>query len=406
MRDTPALSTALTPARAAGVTGVLALLSIFPPLATDMYLSALGDIARTMDASRAATELSLSLFFLGLCLGQLILGPLIDAFGRRRPLLAGTALFTLASVALLLTDDIATFNALRLLQAVGACAGMVVGRAVVNDLYRGAQAAKAMTVLVMLMTIGPVISPTLGSLLLQAFGWRAIFVAMVLVGAVALALSAAVIPETLPPAQRPPQPARNALRVAAGLLAGGGFLVPVLVAGLVQGGMFAFITGSSGVFQGLFGLSPLGYGLLFAAIAAALFVFGRINGHLLDRRAPATLLSCGLPVYALAALATVLLSGTPRLWLFVLPLWLAIGMVGLLSANAMALAMAAARAGAGVGSALLGAIQFAIAFAVSGCVALAGTQGALPMTLGLLVPAGLATLLWFAAPRRAALPQP
>ncbi|MEI4473202.1 Bcr/CflA family efflux MFS transporter [Frigidibacter sp. MR17.24] len=387
----------LSSRRAAAMTGVLALLSVFPPLATDMYLAAMGDLAAALHAGRSETELSLSLFFLGLCLGQLVVGPLADVLGRRLPLLAGCALFTIASGLLLATGEIAVFNALRVVQAIGACAGMVVGRAVVNDLYEGPRAAKAMTVLVMLMTLGPIAAPTLGSLLLQGFGWRSIFWCMVGVGALAFGLTLAVIPETRARAARPARPVPTALRHARALMRSRAFVVPALTAGLVQGGMFAFITGSSGVFQGVFGLGALAYGLLFAAIAAALLAAGRLNGRLLDRFAPGAILGAGLPAYALAATATVLVSGTAQLWVFVVPLWIAIGMVGLLSANAMALAMEAARAAAGMGSALMGALQFGLAFAVSSAVALAAGQSALPMSLGLLLPALAATALWHLA---------
>ncbi|WP_102223141.1 multidrug effflux MFS transporter [Acidimangrovimonas sediminis] len=389
---------------AAAITAILALLSIFPPLATDMYLPAIGTIANALHTSHAATELSLSLFFLGLCVGQVIMGPMIDSFGRKAPLMAGTALYALCSALLPLVRDVVLFDALRFFQAIGACAGMVVGRAVVNDLYDGQRAAKAMTVLVMLMTVGPIISPTLGSLLLQGFGWQSIFVVMLAVGIVALVLSAAVIPETLPPAARLRNPMRSAARTAGGLLRRRDYAVPVLVAGLVQGGMFAFITGSSGVFQGEFGLDSLAYGLTFAVIAAALFLFGQLNHRLLDHFTAARILGAGLPLYVLAGALLALASGTGSLWLLVVPLWLSIGMVGLLSANAMAITMAAAREGAGTGSALLGTVQFGMAFTVSACVALGGSDSALPMSLGILIPALLAWALWSGGRRRQAAP--
>ncbi len=186
-----------TPRKAAGITAVLGLLSLFPPLATDMYLAGLGDIAEALHTGERATDLSLSIFFLGLCLGQFIVGPQIDSWGRKRPLLAATALFIVTSLALILVQDIIAFNALRFLRALGACGGMVVGRAVVNDLYEGRQAEKVMTILVMLLTIGPIVSPTLGSLLLEAFGWRSIFIVMMVVGMIAFILSVIVMSETL-----------------------------------------------------------------------------------------------------------------------------------------------------------------------------------------------------------------
>lgn len=389
----------LTPKRAFAVTATLGLLSLFPPLATDMYLAALGDLATSMNATHTAAELSLSIFFLGLCFGQLLIGPLTDTYGRKRPLLVGTVLFTATSIALPLMNDIAWFNALRFLQAIGASAGMVVGRAMVKDLYEGQKAAKVMTVLVMLLTLGPIASPTMGSLLLEAFGWRSIFATMALISLVALTLSVVILPETLPAKDRQPAPIQDGVKAAKRLLSKRGFLTMALVAGLIQSGMFAFITGSSGVFQGIFGLSSIGFGMMFAIIATALIIFGRINGILLNRFRPEQILKTVLPLFAASTILLTLLSQTDSLLLFVVPLWVSIGLVGLLSANAMSLAMELTKAAAGMGSALLGAIQFALAFTVSSFVAVGGASTALPMALGLAIPASAASLLYFVTRR-------
>lgn len=384
-----------TPRHATAITATLGLLSLFPPLATDMYLAAIGDLANSMGSTHTAAEFSLSIFFLGLCFGQLLLGPLADSFGRKPPLLLGTALFTVTSITLPLINDIALFNALRFLQAIGASAGMVIGRAIVRDLYEGRRAAQVMTVLVMLLTIGPIVSPTLGSILLEAFGWRSIFATMALISVVALVLSLIVIPETLAVSARKNRPFMDGLRAAAMLLSQRRFVAAALVAGLVQGGMFAFITGSSGVFQGLFGLSSLEFGIMFAVIATALIIFGKFNGVLLERYGPGQIVTAGLPLFIAFSLILALVSGTHTFWIFAIPLWFSIGMVGLLSANAMSITMELSGEGAGMGSALLGAIQFAIAFTVSSCVALGGTDTALPMALGLLIPSSLAALIFF-----------
>ncbi|SFT05953.1 MFS transporter, DHA1 family, bicyclomycin/chloramphenicol resistance protein [Sulfitobacter marinus] len=389
----------LTPKRAFAVTATLGLLSLFPPLATDMYLAALGELAASMNATHTAAELSLSIFFLGLCFGQILIGPLTDTYGRKRPLLVGTVLFTVTSIALPLMNDIAWFNALRFLQAIGASAGMVVGRAMVKDLYEGQKAAKVMTVLVMLLTLGPIASPTMGSLLLEAFGWQSIFATMALISLVALTLSVVTLPETLPAQDRQPAPIRNGLKAAKRLLSQRGFVTMALVAGLIPSGMFAFITGSSGVFQGIFGLSSIGFGIMFAIIATALIIFGRINGILLNRFIPEQILKTVLPLFAASTILLTLLSQTDSLLVFVVPLWVSIGLVGLLSANAISLAMETTKAAAGVGSALLGAIQFALAFAVSSFVAIGGASTALPMALGLAIPASAASLLYFVTRR-------
>jgi DHA1 family bicyclomycin/chloramphenicol resistance-like MFS transporter len=382
--------------RTMAITATLGLLSLFPPLATDMYLAALGDLATSMGSSHAGAEFSLSIFFLGLCVGQLLIGPLADTYGRKGPLLIGTALFAATSVALPLVHDITWFNALRFVQAIGASAGMVVGRAIVKDLYEGRRAAQVMTVLVMLLTVGPIISPTLGSLLLEAFGWQSIFFAMSLISIVALAMAFVVLPETLPTTARQTRPFIDGGRTAVTLLSKPKFDVMALVSGLIQGGMFAFITGSSGVFQGNFGLSSLEFGIMFAVIATALIIFGKINGILLNHYNPAQVVTVGLPIFVASTAVLALVSGSQTLWVFALPLWVSIGMVGLLSANAMSMTMELSGEGAGMGSALLGAIQFAIAFLVSFCVALGGTHTALPMALGLLVPACFAMILFYA----------
>ena len=374
---------------------ILALLSIFPPLATDMYLAALGHLARDLNTSASAAEMSLSIFFLGLGVGQLIMGPLIDGYGRKIPLLFGTLLFIFSSIALIFVQDIVLFNGLRFLQAIGACAGMVISRAIVADLYEGQEAAKKMTVLVMLMTVGPIISPTIGSLLYEGFGWRSIFVVMVIVGLTALILSKLYISETLAREKRTKSPFKVVIENAKILLFQNNYIVPVIVGAFVQSAMFAFITGSSGVFQGIFKLDALHYGFAFAAIAVALFVFGSINKKLLDHYKPVQILTAALPIYVCVAIVLNLVAGTENLWIYCIPLWFNIGFVSLVSASAIALAMGAARERAGAGSALLGVLQFSIAFLVSTAVAIGGTDTTLPMSLGILIPAILACGLWF-----------
>lgn len=217
--------------RTMAITVTLGLLSLFPPLATDMYLVALGDLATAMGSSHAGAEFSLSIFFLGLCVGQLLLGPLADTYGRRGPLLLGTALFAATSVTLPLVQDITLFNVLRFVQAIGASAGMVVGRAIVRDLYEGRRAAQVMTVLVMLLTVGPIVSPTLGSLLLETFGWQSIFFTMALISTVAFVLAFVILPETLKASARKSRPFIDGGRTAVKLLSKPKFDVMALVSG-------------------------------------------------------------------------------------------------------------------------------------------------------------------------------
>ncbi|MFW2588591.1 multidrug effflux MFS transporter [Sagittula sp. SSi028] len=390
----------MTPRAVWAMTGVLALLSIFPPLATDMYLSAMSDIAVALDTSHSSIELSLSLFFLGLGVGQFIIGPLLDGYGRKRPLMFGIALFCVTSAALLMTRDATVFIGLRFLQAVGACTGMLVGRAMVNDLWSGREAAKRLTVLVMLMTLGPIIAPSAGAVLLAAFGWQSIFVVMLGVGVLAFVLAQIILPETLPQEARVQQPMRRALPMMKSLLVRPEFTFPALTAALVQSSMFAFITGSAGVFKTGFGVSNLQYGLLFALIAGALALSGPLNARLLDRFDTREIVNVALPVFAGFAALLVAASTLDILWLYVVPLWGTMAFVGLLTANLMAITMGAAKHAGGVGSALLGAMQFGIAFLSSSAVALGQSGDPMNMARGILVPALIALALWHFVGRR------
>ncbi|OCX61155.1 Bcr/CflA family drug resistance efflux transporter [Thioclava sp. SK-1] len=400
MSDHPVSSPAMASGRnMMTVTIVLALLSCFPPVATDMYLSGMDQIAQSLQASAAAVEMSLSLFFLGLCVGQLVMGPMIDAYGRKGPLLIGSVVFTLCSALLLLVPDVRYFNALRAVQAMGACAGLVVGRAIVADLYQGRAAAKVMTILVMLMTMGPVLSPFIGSLLVEAYGWHSIFVVMVVIGVIAVPLAQMVLPETLPKSERGSAPFRHAFAGYGILLRSKRFVLSACVAALVQAVMFAFITASSAVFIAHFGLSNVAYGVMFGVIAAALVVFSRINSKLLDWLEPRQIVARGLPLLVAMGGVLTAVSGAAQMWVVVVPLWIVIGLVGLLSANLMSIGMDHARGRAGIGSALIGAIQFGTAFVVSAAVALIPSQTALPLALGIVVPSAAGYGLWICLQR-------
>ncbi len=187
-------------------------------------------------------------FFFGLAVGQLFYGPLIDRFGRRPPLLAGIGLYTLTTLLCLTTTDVAHFTTLRFFQAVGGCAGMIVGRTIVNDLFDEKESARALSLLMVVMTIGPIVAPTIGGLVLAHGDWTVIFWIMLAAGLVCGALVWFLIPETLPVEKRQRQSSAEILRTWRELLTTRGFIVPTLAGGFAQACMFAFITGSPFVF--------------------------------------------------------------------------------------------------------------------------------------------------------------
>ncbi|MGH2340682.1 multidrug effflux MFS transporter [Segnochrobactraceae bacterium EtOH-i3] len=379
---------------------VLGMLAAFAPMATDMYLPAFHQMEAWFHVPVGGVEGTLSIFFLGLAAGQAIYGPLIDRVGRRGPLLAGIALYVLATIACLLTDDIGLFTTFRFLQAMGGCAGMIIGRAIIRDLFDARESARALSLLMAVMTLAPILAPILGGFLVSHGPWQLVFYAMLAFGLICAGLVWLFIPETLAPEHRQRHGLGGILKVWAGLVSDRRFIVPALVGGLAQACMFAFITGSPFVFMGLHGASAQAYGGLFALIAAALIVGANLNARLLRHHAPERLLGLALGLNVVAGLATVLAAGSGSLVGLLVPLWFAIGALGFTTANAAAVALAATGRHPGSGSSLIGMAQFGIAFAVSSLVAASQNGTAYPMTVAIAGCGALAFLLWVTVGRR------
>jgi DHA1 family bicyclomycin/chloramphenicol resistance-like MFS transporter len=363
----------------AGLLVLLGALSAFSPFATDTYLSGMPAIAHDLDTDLAHVQLSLSSYFAGMCVGQLLYGPLCDALGRRRPLLVGVALFTLASLLLMVGQEVDILIGGRTLQALGGCAGVIVARAVIQDLLHGYEAARALTVMMMVQGLGPVLAPLVGAWLLHLAGWRSVFAFLALFGGACWLAAWRTLPETLPPSQRRPLHWATTLRTFATLLGTRAFVQPMLVTATAMGAMFAYITGSPGVMIQLHGLSQLQYGGLFAANALGMIVAGRLNIRLLRTRTPDDVLCSAVCVMAGAALLMLLLSGRHSLSMMVVLLFVCIACVPLVAANGTALAMAIGRNTAGSASSLVGALQFGVAACASALVGAFEDGTALPM---------------------------
>lgn len=391
MEATRSSAVPVSPTRAVVILGLIAAL---PPLSTDLYLPAFPLLAESFAADDGEIQITLSVFFLGLALGQAFYGPLIDRFGRRGPLLAGIGLYAVATLLCLLVPDIAEFTVLRFLQAIGACAGMVIGRAIVSDLFDERQSAQALSLLMMVMTVAPIVAPLLGGLILAVAPWPMIFVFMLAFSLVGAALVWRQLPETLPPEKRKEGGFATAFAGYARLLRRRAFIVPTLVGGFTQGCMFAFITGSPFVLIRLHGVSEQAFGLLFGAIAAGLILAAQANRLALRRWSTHALLGTALMLNLLAALALVAMSTSEDLLAFVIPLWLAIATLGFIGANSAAIAMTEAGDEAGSGSALIGLLQFGCAFLVSSLVAATQNGTAYPMTIAITACGLLASLLW------------
>ncbi|WP_369139150.1 multidrug effflux MFS transporter [Modestobacter versicolor] len=362
------------------------------PLTIDMYLPALPTITTELGTTSAAVQLTLTGTLLGLGLGQLVLGPLSDALGRRRPLIAGTVLHVVASLLVLLAPNVAVLGVLRVLQGVGAAAGAVIAIAVVRDLFDGRAAATMLSRLFLVIGAAPVLAPTIGGELLRFTSWRGIFVVLAGYGLVLLAVGSLALRETLPPERRSSSGVGGTLRGYRALLRDRTYVGLVLVAGLTMAGLFAYVSGSSFVYQDEFGLDEQQFGLLFGAGAFWLIAATQLNPVLLRRFSPAQLLVSGTAAGGAAGvlLLVLALTGTGGLLAVAVPLWAVLFACGLALPNGPALALSRHGDNAGTAAAMLGAVQFGVGAAVSPLVGLLGNDA---VAMGTVIVGSLALAL-------------
>jgi DHA1 family bicyclomycin/chloramphenicol resistance-like MFS transporter len=340
---------------------LLGLLTVFAPLSIDMYLPALPALQIYFKATEGAIQLTLASFFVGFSLGQTLYGPLTDRFGRKPPLYVGMLVFTLASGACAFTTSVEALTAFRLLQSLGACAGSVISRAMVRDLFPPAETRRVYSALILVMGVSPLAAPLLGAYLMAWFGWKSIFLSVMLVGALATVGLHFRLPESLPAAR--PLSLGYIFTTYRGLLADRLFLGASLATGFSSAGMFAYIAGSPFVFINLFGVRPDRFAWFFGVNAAAVVIGAQINGRVLHGHAPEKLMRIAAFVQATAGvllIAAVRFSPS-NLASIALPIFLYLCTIGFVFPNAVALALANHGQVAGMASALLGTLQFSMA---------------------------------------------
>jgi DHA1 family bicyclomycin/chloramphenicol resistance-like MFS transporter len=369
---------------------VLGALVALGPLTIDMYLPALPKIADDLSVSSSVVQLTLTGTLAGLALGQLIVGPLSDSLGRRRPLMAGIVLHMLASLLCLFAPNIALLGVARGLQGMGAAAAMVVAIAVVGDLYAESVAATVMSRLMLVLGVAPVIAPSLGAAVLLRASWHWVFAALVVLAGGLLLLAALALPETLPTSHRRPLKVRSIGATYVELLRDARFVILVLVAALGMSGLFAYIAGAPFVLQGHYGLDQQAFALVFGAGAIALIGATQFNVVLLRRFAPQTIVVWALAVAAAAGVVFVGLAyqHIGGLAGFVVPVWAILAAMGLVIPNAPAVALSRHPDAAGTAAALLGAGQFGLGAAVAPLVGVLGNNEialALVMTAGMVI---------------------
>src|SRR3954447_26327921 len=360
---------------------VLGAVNAIGPLSIDMYLPAFPEIAASLHASAAQVQLTLTACVAGLALGQLVVGPLSDRLGRRGPLIAAMATYAVASVLCSVAPSAPVLMALRFVQGLAGAGGVVIARAVVRDLHSGAAAVRLFSSLMLVTGLAPILAPLAGGAILSLASWRAIFVVLAGLSALIALLVAFGLEETLPPERRSDQGLRATLRVMRELLRDRWFVGHGLAGGLGFGALFAYISGSSFVLQGIYGASPQLYSVLFAVNGLGLIAGSQVNARLVGRFGPARLLRAGLTSIAISAatLLTVVLVGGLGVWAVLAPMFVIVSSLSFVLPNSTALALANHAEVAGTASALLGVIQFLVGAVSAPVVGAAGTTSAVPM---------------------------
>jgi DHA1 family bicyclomycin/chloramphenicol resistance-like MFS transporter len=366
---------------------LLASLSALVAAAIDMYLPAFPTVATSLDITPGQVQQTLTIFLIGLGIGQGLYGPFLDRFGRRPPLLIGIALFTIGSLAAAMSTSFEGLLVARFLQALGAAAGSVASRAVVTDTCDPQNSARIYSMLMQVMMIAPITAPMLGSLILQYGEWHLIFWVLALFGVISGLFTIRLLPETLPIERRVPLSMRSIVRNYAIQLSNPSFFFYTLATSCTLGCLFIYINNSPFVFIEMFALSPAQFSYIFAANALVMIGISQINLRLLKFYSVARVLFIGLAGFI--AIGLLLLSlvqfGWEALWSYSILLGLGMAMLGLITGNLTAITMAHTQQHAGIASALMGLIQFLLAATIGFLASIAAAPSLYTLPIALLL---------------------
>ncbi|MDO5735611.1 MAG: multidrug effflux MFS transporter [Propionibacteriaceae bacterium] len=374
----------------------LGLLTGLGPFTIDLYLPAFPALKQELLINDAQVQITLSATTLGFALGQLLIGPLSDRLGRKLPLLAMSSLHVMASVLVAISPNVEFLTGMRALQGLGAAGGAVVAMAMARDLFEGRRLVQMLSRLALINGMAPIIAPLVGSWMIGFVSWRGVFWALALYGLSIVALVWLLIVETRPPSER----TRGGWKVMAGayrrILSDRIFVGAWLTAAAAFAGLFAYVTTSSVLLQEVFGLSPRGFGAVFAICSVGVFIGVQLGSRLSSRFGPQRVLAVGTAGMALAAAALLIVNAVSDSYVPLIPTMFAFTMFfGTCPPNAQVLGLQHHRKDSGVAASLMGALNMTAAAFVGPIIGLTPLTSAAPMGIAMLVCALLAVVfLW------------
>ncbi|MGN7165384.1 multidrug effflux MFS transporter [Paenibacillus cellulositrophicus] len=358
---------------------ILATFSALGPFTVDMYLASLPQIGEFFGTGASAVQASLTTSLLGLGLGQLIMGPLSDIYGRRRPLLTSMVLYILSSVGCAFAPSIQWFIVLRFIQGAAASAGLVISRAIVRDRFSGVEMTKFISLLTMISNVAPLISPTAGSIVVSYSSWVGVFIFLGGLGIALTGITTWWVKESLPIQQRVPSSFRTLIKNYNTLFRDRSFMGYALVNGILFAGVFAYVAGTPFIYQNIYGVSPQMFSILFALNGLAIIMGSQFVKLLASRVPERRLFLIGIitAFISAAAILLVVLSHAPLSAIFI-SIFLFAFSIGIIGPVSFTLAMESQGHIAGSASAVLGTFQFALGALTSPLVGIAGENSALP----------------------------
>ena len=366
---------------------LLAAITAAGPLTIDLYLPAYPDLAADFGVVEAQVQLTLTACVIGLAVGQLLIGPISDRVGRRLPVVVGLVLWSVSSLLCAMAPSLLLLTIGRFVQGLVVAAGMVTARAILRDLSSGRNLARAFAKLFLVVGAVPMVAPVVGSFILQLTTWRGVFVLIALIGVVMAVVTFFVLPETLPPEERSPVPARRLVRTYASLLVDRTFIAPAMTASLAFAGLFVWINSSSFVLQEEYDVSSLAYGMVFATATFALIVGSQLSGMMTDRFGLLRVLRTAPAVAGVVVLSVPvvgLLGGQVPFAVLLAAIATALFCVGTAMPAASAASLSSQKpARAGLASGLIGVLQFAVGGLLSPLASIGG--GVTPVRMGLMM---------------------